>query len=65
VTIGRDQLRALAVVRYWLGDVEVLEVVDTPAAAGPPPEQPVLFTAVTDSSDRPLGQMQPSRRTAW
>jgi hypothetical protein len=54
-TIGRDQLRALAVVRYWLGDVEVLEVVDTPGAASPPLEQPALLTAVTDSSDRPLG----------
>jgi hypothetical protein len=28
VTIGRDQLRALAVLRYWFGDLEVLAVLE-------------------------------------
>jgi hypothetical protein len=35
-------LAAGAVLRAAFGFVEVLEVVDTPPPAGPPPEQPAL-----------------------
>jgi hypothetical protein len=31
--LGRDQLRALAVLRYWFGDLELLAVVNHPAPA--------------------------------
>lgn len=44
--------------------VKVLDVVDSTPAAGPPPKQPALFTAVTDLPDRPLRQVQPSRTAA-
>jgi hypothetical protein len=34
VTIGRDQLRALAVLRYWFGDLEVLAVLEREGSRG-------------------------------
>ena len=34
MTIGRDQLRALAVLRYWFGDLEVLAVLEREGSRG-------------------------------
>ena len=34
MTIGRDQLRALAVPRYWFGDREVLAVLEREGSRG-------------------------------
>jgi hypothetical protein len=50
VTIGRDQLRALAVLRYWFGDLEVLAVLERlerlRAAAVATPARPTDAPAV-------------------
>jgi hypothetical protein len=50
-----DEARALAVLRYWFGDVEVLELV---SQQPPQPQAAVLF--VTDSQNDPLFQPEPS-----
>ena len=51
-----DEARALAVLRYWFGDVEVLELINQQP---PQPQAAVLF--VTDSQNDPLFQPEPSR----
>jgi hypothetical protein len=63
VTIGRDQLRALAVLRYWFGDLEVLAVLEHEGVRGvegggaPPDGQPTqLALSIPDrqpSTDHP------------
>lgn len=50
-----DEARALAVLRYWFGDVEVLELINQQP---PQPQAAVLF--VTDSQNDPLFQPEPS-----
>jgi hypothetical protein len=73
VTIGRDQLRALAVLRYWFGDLEVLAVLEREGSRGGatlpfgwPASQLALATddqvARVDPPSRPA--VRPSRRDA-
>lgn len=73
MTIGRDQLRALAVLRYWFGDLEVLAVLEHERGCGssgaPAPDTGHQLALTIDAPGRfidPPSRLaaRPSRRDA-
>jgi hypothetical protein len=57
VPVDRDPLRALAVLRYWFGDLEVLGV-ERGAGRPAPLDQPRLFLTI----EAPSAQVDPTVR---
>jgi hypothetical protein len=58
MTLDPDLERALRVLRYWLGDVEVLAVVVRGPGNPPRLDQPMLF----DQEQGPMAQVDPAVR---
>jgi hypothetical protein len=59
VTIGRDQLRALAVLRYWFGDLEVLVVLER-EGSGEGATLPRLASQLALATERPGSARRPT-----